>query len=216
MDKSINLNRWPIVASIEKLRKWWRTTTRASPPPGPWLVVERTLVRIFLPKGCTFCLEWWSPASCLMATNERWFLAVMTRQFLALMARLLLSVALLASLYACINTEEVDALPVTWTVSQTRCTQPIPRLVGERASEIAVRRGTLAQVCERSGFWGSVLAAARFVHSTITDSVLHHRHRSRDYTTYTCLHRLCTTTSNIHTRCLMWMEPLMPWASVPS
>jgi hypothetical protein len=29
-----------------------------------------------------------------------------------------------------------------------------------------------------------------------------------------CLHRPCTTTSNIHMRCLVWMEPLMPWASV--
>jgi hypothetical protein len=64
-------------------------------------------------------------------------------------------------------------------------------------------------------FLGSVLATARFVCSTSVDPVLGRRRRSRDRTVYTCLHRLCTTTSNIHTRCLVWMEPLMPWASVP-
>jgi hypothetical protein len=58
------------------------------------------------------------------------------------------------------NSEEVDALQVTRIVSQTRCTQPIlvppsanTERVGERASEIAVHRGTLVQVCGRSGFW---------------------------------------------------------------
>jgi hypothetical protein len=64
-------------------------------------------------------------------------------------------------------------------------------------------------------FFGSVLATARFVRSTNANSVLHRRCRSRDCTAYTCLHRLCTTTSNIHTICLVWMEPLMPWASIP-
>jgi hypothetical protein len=46
--------------------------------------------------------------------------------------------------------------------SQTRCVQPIPVLpsastdsVGEQASEIDVRRETLAWVCGRSGFWGA-------------------------------------------------------------
>jgi hypothetical protein len=46
--------------------------------------------------------------------------------------------------------------------SQTRCVQPIPvppsastNSVGEEASEISIRRETLAQVCGRSGFWGA-------------------------------------------------------------
>jgi hypothetical protein len=49
----------------------------------------------------------------------------------------------------------------------------------------------------------------------LSASVLRRRRRSRDYTAYICLHRVCTTTSNIHTRCLVWMESLMLWASVP-
>jgi hypothetical protein len=63
-------------------------------------------------------------------------------------------------------------------------------------------------------FLGSVLATAHFVRSTNADQVPRRRCHSRDCTAYFCLHRLRTTTSNIHTRCLMWMEPLMPWASV--
>jgi hypothetical protein len=63
-------------------------------------------------------------------------------------------------------------------------------------------------------FLGSVLATARFVRSTSADQVPRRRHHSWDCTVYICLRRLCTTTSNIHTRCLVWMEPLMPWASV--
>jgi hypothetical protein len=44
----------------------------------------------------------------------------------------------------------------------TRCIQPIPVLpsasresVGDQASEIAIRRETLARVCGRSYFWGA-------------------------------------------------------------
>jgi hypothetical protein len=89
----------------------------------------------------------------------RRFVALMVRQFLALMARLLLVVALLPSLCQCISTKEVDALPITQIISQTCCNQRIPippssstERVGEQASKIAVRRGTLARVYERSGF----------------------------------------------------------------
>jgi hypothetical protein len=64
-------------------------------------------------------------------------------------------------------------------------------------------------------FLGSVLATTRSVRSTNADPVPHRRRRSRGCTAYICLHRLRTTTSNIHTRCLVWMESLMPWASVP-
>jgi hypothetical protein len=52
-------------------------------------------------------------------------------------------------------------------------------------------------------FLGSVLATARSVRSTNADQVPRRRHRSRDCTAYICLHRLRTTTSNIHTRCLV-------------
>jgi hypothetical protein len=64
-------------------------------------------------------------------------------------------------------------------------------------------------------FFGSVLATARFVRSTSTDQVPRRRRRSRDCTAYIWLPRLRMTTSNIHTRCLVWMEPQMPWTSVP-
>jgi nitrate reductase NapE component len=144
------------------------------------------------------------------------FLALMARQFLALMARPLLSVALLPSLCHCISTEEMDALPVMRIVSQTRCIQPILvppcasiERVGEQTSEIVVRRGTLARVCGRTGFcrlYSQLLASSA--------SVLRHRHRSRDCSEYICLHQVCTTTSNIHSRCLVWMETLMPLVSV--
>jgi hypothetical protein len=52
-------------------------------------------------------------------------------------------------------------------------------------------------------FLGSILAIARFVRSTSADQVPRRRRHSRDCTTYICLCRLRTTTSNIHTRCLV-------------
>jgi hypothetical protein len=133
------------------------------------------------------------------------FLALMARHFLALMARPLLSIALLPSLYLCISMEEEESLPVTRTVSQTRCTQPIlvppsasTEKVGEQPSEIVVRRGTLARVCGRSGFWR---AYSRLLASSAP--VLRRPRCLRDCTAYTCPHRVRTTTSNIHTRCLV-------------
>jgi hypothetical protein len=46
--------------------------------------------------------------------------------------------------------------------------------------------------------YGGLLA-----HLTNADSIPYRRRRLRDCTAYICLHRLCTTTSNIYTRCLM-------------
>lgn len=78
------------------------------------------------------------------------------------MARPLLSVALLPSLWLFIRIEEEDTLPVRRTISQTRCNQHILvppsasiERVGEQSSNIVVRWGTLARVCERSGFRGA-------------------------------------------------------------
>jgi hypothetical protein len=103
-----------------------------------------------------------------------------------------------------------DALHTTIPVTPSASTES----VGEQASRITVRRATLARVCGRLGFFGSALATARFVRPTNTDQVPRSRCHSRDCTAYICLHRLRTTTSNIHTRCLVWLEPLMSWASV--
>jgi hypothetical protein len=76
------------------------------------------------------------------------------------MTWLLLYVALLPSLYVCINMEEVDALPVMRTVSQTHCTQPILvppsasiERVGEQAYKIVICRGTLARCAGDQVFW---------------------------------------------------------------
>jgi hypothetical protein len=85
-------------------------------------------------------------------------------------------------------------------------------------SKTGCDKGTLARVCGRLGFWG---AYSRLLSSSARPallrlhSVLCRRCRSRDCTAYTFLHQICMATSNIHMRCLMWMEPLMPWASVP-
>jgi hypothetical protein len=64
-------------------------------------------------------------------------------------------------------------------------------------------------------FLRSVLVTARFFRSSSADQIPRQQRRSRDCTAYICLCWLRTTTSNIHTRCLVWMEPLMPWALVP-
>jgi hypothetical protein len=63
-------------------------------------------------------------------------------------------------------------------------------------------------------FLGSILTTARSIRSTNADSVLRRRRRLRDCIAYICLYRLHTSTSNIHTGCLVWMEPLLPWASI--
>jgi hypothetical protein len=141
------------------------------------------------------------------------------------MARSLLSVVLLLSFWLRIGVEGEDALPVTRAISNMRCKQYIPfapsadtERVGEQASEIAVRRGTLARVCVRPGFWGAysrLLASSAWPALLRLHPVLRHPHRSKDCTAYTCLQRIRTTKSNIHTRCLVWIEPLMSWASVP-
>jgi hypothetical protein len=52
-------------------------------------------------------------------------------------------------------------------------------------------------------FLGSVLVTARFVCSSSAYQVHRRRRRLRDCTVYICMHRLRTTTSNIHTRCLV-------------
>jgi hypothetical protein len=74
----------------------------------------------------------------------------------------------LASLCVCVYIRGGGLLLVTTKVrentqhSQTRCVRPIlvppsasTDSVGEHASEIAVRRETLARVCGQSGFWGA-------------------------------------------------------------
>jgi hypothetical protein len=131
----------------------------------------------------------------------------------------------LASLCACICMVEVRLLLVTrehtYKHSQTRCVQPISvppsastESMGEQASKIVVHRATLARVCGWSGFWGAysrlLASSARpaLIKFLVADAVRGNALRTSACVNYVRL-------SNIHTRCLLWMEPLMPWASVP-
>jgi hypothetical protein len=104
------------------------------------------------------------------------------------------------------NGGEVDLL-VTRAISHTRCKQHIPvppsastEIVGDRPPKSLYSRLLTS----------SARPALLRLHP-----VLRQRRRSRDCTAYTFPYRICTTTSNIHTRCLVWMKLLMPWASVP-
>jgi hypothetical protein len=210
-----------------------KTATRAytAAPAGSWLMVDRTLAQIFLSNGCAFCLMWWPYVSYLLAGNGRQLLSSIS----STNVRLFLSVVLLPP-SDCLLEWRGRTLLGTREISHANCKQHIPvpssastERVGEMASEITVRRDTLAWVCGRSNFWGaysrqlawSVRPSAASSTSCSSSSspgdaccCCSSGDRSRDCTTYIFLYRLSTTTSNIHTRCLVWMEPLMPWASV--
>jgi hypothetical protein len=159
-----------------------------------------------------------------MASNRRllwhvgFWLAVMAVSFWFLWWPLLS----IPSLCACTNMMEVDDLLVTREQSLKRIAlNPFSsHLLQAQREWRAGLRNYRPQSYTCTGvrairFLGSVIVTARSVRSTNTDPVPRRRRRSRDCTTYICLHRLCTTTSNIHMRCLMWMKPLMTWASVP-
>jgi hypothetical protein len=87
---------------------------------------------------------------------------------------------------------EEYALPVRRTISQPNCKQHISvppsasiERVGEQASKIAVRRGTLVRVCGRSSFWGAysrLLASSARPAPLRLYPVLRCWHRSRDHT----------------------------------
>jgi hypothetical protein len=83
-----------------------------------------------------------------------------------------------------------------------------PTFFEHRESERAGLQNRRTQRYTCTGVWairflGSVLATARFILLICASSVLRRRRHSRDCTAYICLHRLRTTTSNIHTRCLV-------------
>jgi hypothetical protein len=106
-------------------------------------------------------------------------------------------------------------------ISHTHCKQHIPVLpsasierVGEQVSEIVIRRDTLARVCERYQIFGERThdcSLDPFDHVTASLSspgdvccCFSSGDHSRDCTAYIFPHPLSTTTSNIHTRCLVW------------
>jgi hypothetical protein len=94
-----------------------------------------------------------------------WLLSIIvnacTNNFVSCLMALMETVTVCSPPSVCINTEEVDALPDTRTVSQTRCTQPIPvppsvsTESGRAILQNRCRRATLARVCGWSGFWGA-------------------------------------------------------------
>jgi hypothetical protein len=231
--QSINLNRWTVGASIEKLRKAEELATRACAPTpltglgrgrGPWSVVDQTLVRIFLSNGCAFCLEWWSSVSCFLAVTGRRFPVFMHECF-----------CLLSSSWLPIRMERGGLFQVS-NISHTNCKQHIPvpffastERVGEQVSEIAVRRDTLARVCGRSDVWGafSWLLAWSVRPDAASTSWCSSSFQGDECCCYSSrwpfkvLHDVHLHASTLYgymeqnTRCLVWMEPLMPWASVP-
>jgi hypothetical protein len=86
-----------------------------------------------------------------------------------------------------------------------RTTHPRPTFCEHRQCERAGLRNRHPQRDTCMGVWairflGSLLATARFVHSSSANQVPRRRRRSRNCTAYICLRRLRTTTSNIHTR----------------
>jgi hypothetical protein len=197
MDKLINLNRWTIGASIEKLRKGWRTATHARRWPGRAVtVVDRTLVRIFLPNSCTlpgvmtvYYCHLLLTVSCVMASNRcHWW-----RQFLTGYNSSSdgYHYCPFAFLCACIYTEEVSLLLVTARTNTLRRIAHIhsrPTFCEHRECERAGLRNRRPQSYTCMGVWvimffGSVLVTARFVRLTNVDKVPRRRRRSKDRTT---------------------------------
>jgi hypothetical protein len=115
------------------------------------------------------------------------------------------------SLCACTNMEKEEevVLLVTYEQSQTHCTQPItvPPSAKSESGRVGLRNHRpQSYTCtgvRAIRFLGSILATARFIRSTSVDQVPRRWCHSRDCTAYICLHRLCMTTTNIHTRCLV-------------
>jgi hypothetical protein len=130
---------------------------------------------------------------------------------------MLLSVPFLC---ACTNTEEVEEVNLLLVTHANNLSDVLhithsrPTFCKHRDSGRAGLQNRRPQSYTCTGvrairFLGSVIATARSLCSTNTDPVLRRRRRLWDFTPYICLHRLRTTISNIHTRCLVRMEPLM-------
>jgi hypothetical protein len=116
-----------------------------------------------------------------------------------------------AFLCACTYMEDVRLLLVTAQMDTLRHiahSHSHPTFCEHRECGIAGLRNRRPQSYNCTGvrtiiFLGSVLVTACFVRSTNANQVPRHWCCSRNCTTYICLHRLRTTTSNIHTRCLI-------------
>jgi hypothetical protein len=166
---------------------------------------------------------------CFMSSG--WWHTSVTGRFPVLIVRPFLSVALLPPSNCYKKGEGGLSSYYTWYLSHAlQTTHPHPTFcterVEEQASEIAVRRDTLARVCRRYQIFGecnrdcsldsfdpAVASSTSWsVSSSPCDTCCcsSSGDRLRYCTVYIFMHRLCKSTSNIHTRCLVRMEPLMP------
>jgi hypothetical protein len=179
---------------VHLLRGWEKDEVllhaRASPAVAG---VDRTLVRILLPNGYTFYLKWWS--------------------FITVWWRSLLSIRLPLRVYIYGVGEVASSYNTVNSLRRVAHIHSRPTFCEHRECGRAGLRNRRPQSYTCTGvraikFLWSVLTTARFVRSTNADQVPRRRRRLRDCTAYICLHRLRTTTSNIHTRCLVWMVPL--------
>jgi hypothetical protein len=160
-------------------------------------VVDRTLVRIFIPNsnGCQLVTNVIDVCNGSSDGNRYCLLAS------------------LASLCACIYTSRggcfwVDSTVRTYSLRRVAQSHSRPTFCEHRQCGRAglQNRRPLKDTCTgvpAIRFLGSVLATTRFFRSTNADQVPRRRRRSRDYTAYICLYGLRTTTSNIHTGCLV-------------
>jgi hypothetical protein len=181
---------WTIGASIDKLWKKWRTATRV-----PLVGIGRAVVHSDLSPNISSIIgrHWWRQflAGCNGSSDGDCYCP-------------------LASLCACIYMEEVRLLLVTtvrtYSLRRVAYSHSRPTFCEHRECGRAGLRNRRPQINTCTGvrairFLGSVLATARSVRSTNADQV--RRRRSKNCTAYIYMHRLRTTISNIHTRCLV-------------
>jgi hypothetical protein len=151
--------------------------------------------------GCAFCND------CQLLTDVTDGVSFWLTITVALLAPLL-SVHLPLRVYIYGGGEAASCYN-TYEHSQTCCTQPFPShlMRAQRVWESRPLKSPSAELhlhgCASDQVFGSILATAHSIRSTNADQVLHRRHRLWDCTAYICLHRLCTTTSNLHTRYLV-------------
>jgi hypothetical protein len=197
--------------------------------------VYRTLVRIFLSNGCTFCLEWWPSITVV----RYWLFPVLWLVTDCNGCQLVTDVTDGVSFWLAVTVALIATVTVRWPPStrvyirrwgcfwwrqhneqsQTHCTQSFPshllraQSVEEHASEIVVRRATLARVCGQSYFWG---AYSRLLASSAQSSLVNFLGAGTVWgTALRASDCIDCVRLNIHSRCLVWMESLIPSASIP-
>jgi hypothetical protein len=186
---------------VDLLRSWekgWRTATRARATGWAETVVDRILVWIFLSNGCTFFLEWGLSMS--ITVTVRWSPS----------ARVYIRGWEATSDYERTHVQFSDALRTThscptfcehreWESRHPKSPSVERHFHGCAGDHVFSERTRDCSLRPLDQRWSSSWSPTPFVG-------LHCKHLSAS-TAYDYM--------NIHTRCLMWIEPLMPWSSVP-